>query len=283
MIKIPSLAVLVLAMLLCATPSQAVSITFQQNVSPSPAYLHDANGLFSETTFATTPGGLGAGGETVMRVGAAQPSQGGFMRGVLGFDLSAIPSGQAITSVSLTLVVDSGDNSSNLASLGPIDLHEIAGLGDDFIETEVNWFNRRAAAPWTTPGGDFNPTVLASVAAFDPTLAGAVKTWGTSAAFVAAAQAALDAAVPLQLLLRSPSTEAGLTTGEVFARFHSDDSASLALRPFLAIDFEPAAQVPEPSTLVLLALGGLALGPRLRRGGSPRSAAAAAPPRRRAT
>jgi hypothetical protein len=202
---------------------------------------------------------------------------------VVGFDLSAIPSGQVITSVSLTLVVDSGDNSSNLASLGPIDLYEIAGLGDDFVETEVNWFTRRAAVPWATPGGDFNPTVLASVAAFDPTIGGAAQTWGTSAAFVAAAQAALDASAPLQLLLRSSSTEAGLTTGEVFARFHSDDSASLTLRPLLAVDFEPAAQVPEPSTLVLLALGGLALGARVRRGESPRCGAAATPPRRRAT
>jgi hypothetical protein len=258
----PSLAAFVLAISLFATPSHAVSISFQQNVLPSPAYLHDANGLFSDSVFATTPGGLGAGIETVMRVGAAQPAQGGFMRGVLGFDLGAIPSDHVITSVSLTLVVDSGDNSSSLASLGAIDLHEIAGLGDNFVETEVTWFARRTAVPWADPGGDFNPTVLSSVAAFDPTIAGAVRTWATSAAFVAAAQAALDAGAPLQLLLRSPSTEAGLTTGEVFARFHSDDSASLALRPLLAIDFEPAAHVPEPSMFGLLALAGLALGLR---------------------
>jgi hypothetical protein len=40
-------------------------------------------------------------------------------------------------------------------------------LNRDFIETEVTWTNASASTPWATPGGDFDPAPIASIALTD--------------------------------------------------------------------------------------------------------------------
>ena len=87
---------------------------------------------------------------------------------------------------------------------------------------------------WTTAGGDFDPTVLSSVPGFSGTQVGVAKSFATSAGFVAAAQAALTSRIPLNLLLRSPLTEASTTTNQ-YIRLASDDAATLSQRPLLTL------------------------------------------------
>jgi hypothetical protein len=243
-----------------ADRAAAATINYQQGVSPSGAYSHQATGLFSTGTFASVPGGLFGGSDTVMRVGIATTPGGEILRTVLSYDLTNVPASNVITSVTLTVSVASGaDDDPNLSTIGPIELHAIVPLGNTFVETEVNWFDRKAGTPWTTPGGDFSSTVLSTIGPFDPTVV-ASYTFPSTSQFVAAANAALSAGQPLQLIALDPTTEAALVanpTTEIFARFHSDDSATAGLRPLLTIETQA---VPEPSTFALAALGLMSLG-----------------------
>src|ERR1043166_971513 len=103
--------------------------------------------------------------------------------------------------------------------------------------------------PWANPGGDFSATVLSSASVTSD--ASVFYTFGSSAAFVAAAQDAVANSKPLQLILYAPTTETG---PDRFVRWDSDDASSASFHPLLTVSF-----VPEPSITALLGLSGLLL------------------------
>ena len=133
-------------------PSNAQAQTlfsFQGGVSPTDAYTQAANGL---AALDNSPGGF-ADGETDAQFRIGYAGGVGPMRAVLRYDLSAIPAGSTVNSVSLTTtsyaVFISG---TSRTELGPLELREITGA--DFVESEVSWGNRSVGVPWNTPGGD---------------------------------------------------------------------------------------------------------------------------------
>ena len=157
------------------------------------------------------------------------------MRGALSFPLTAIPADSLITAVSLDLTTASQGGQD---TLGGLELHALTGTP---AESSVTWQTRSGTTAWTTPGGDFLSPALASLPAFDATLTGVTRNFATSPLFVDAVQGALDAARPLDLLVRSASAEA--QTANRFVRFASDDDATLAFRPRLHVTYRPLSSL----------------------------------------
>lgn len=253
---------LIPALLLLATlpPATAAVINFQQNVSPSGTYEHLGQDF-------RAAGGVNNGAQMLVGIQGNVETPNHAMRSVLGFDLSAIPAGSTINSISLRLVSDGGQVGT-IAGVGVINLHQLTPNGDPanaLVEGQASFVNWKAENPWTTSGGDYDSTPMSTSVldntndntALDP---GETATFGSTAAFLAAAQFALDNGIPLQFILIAPTAEAA-TTSNNFFRFRSDDFATAADRPLLTIDYT----IPEPSSSMLCALAaGAALGLRRR-------------------
>ena len=179
-------------------------------------------------------------------------------RSVLEFDLSSVPDGLAITSVSLsnTNNPDGSGNSDNTDDgTGDITVQEMLELPDRPNGWNYNWQsfgpdqtggNSGDDTPWTTAGATLGG-VLSSVAdtTYDPEgiAAGTLFTWGSTPAFISAVSSNLaDDQLLLQVLI--PGLEG---TGRSFVRPNDDYVLSVEL-------------VPEPSTVAILLLGVVAVG-----------------------
>jgi hypothetical protein len=243
---------------LCWTlPASAAIVTFQQGISPTNAYAHlgqDFRGSGNINTAAQ------------MLVGNQPAALGGNLqiRTVLGFDLSAIPAGSTINSITLRLVSD-GSQSGTIAGVGAINLHEVIPNGvatNNMVEGQVSATLWQTGSNWTTTLGDFTATPLTAATLNNANAntvldTGETATFGTSLAFVNATQAALNAGLPLEMILIAPDAEANNAASNFF-RFRSDDFATTpADRPLLTIDY--TAPIPEPSFAVagILTVAGL--------------------------
>lgn len=176
-----------------------------------------------------------------IRVGG-NPGARGNLRGALAFDLSHIPAGSTIHSVSLTLngnlVVGSGGTYLDF---------ELFSLDGDLVETEATWNRASVGDEWTTPGGDFGGLSLSTLFGQNTT---GLKEFVSTIAFVEAAQEALDADQPLSMMLTALGAEN--LSESWYMRFTSDDNANLALRPTLNLQY--TAPIPEPAAASLLLL-----------------------------
>ena len=114
-----------------------------------------------------TPNNLG--GHTHIPVGSANNER--LNRGLVEFDLSSIPSGVTVTSVSFNFEVtlQGGKNGQAGVDFG---LYRVTAAWDEGTGVSnigdpeggpVNWIMRTAADPWTTLGGDFDPMDLGVV------------------------------------------------------------------------------------------------------------------------
>jgi autotransporter-associated beta strand protein len=172
------------------------------------------------------------------------------LRGVLSFGLSSLPSATPIASATLDLWA------SDAAGSGTVGEMELRALIGDIVEgagdgisaangagTGVTWASRNGLTTsenlWSSPGGDFGSIVISTITGFNATLTNVQKTFASSPDFTAALQAAADEGREFGVMLYSPATEAG--TGNQFVRFCSDDHATLARRPLLTIQYNPAA------------------------------------------
>ena len=238
------------ALCLVAVAAQATIITYQEDVSFGGTYQH----LGSELRQSSPNNNFGA--ETLIRTGSGDP-----LRTVLGFDLTGIPGSQIITNVTLQMHVDSfgGGNSPVV-----VEIHEAtnsvamtegvgnSGGGGSLDPNNVSWNNITSGTPWSTPGGDYSPLVLSAVSVTSAD-GGQFFTFTTSSAFIAAANNAYFNNQPLELVLLAPASE-NFFGG--FIRWDSDDAATASFRPLLTVDY---TLIPEPSTVLLLALGGLVM------------------------
>jgi len=232
-------------------PSQR-HLGFQEDVLPTGSYMHHGSEMRERS-------GATFGTDSNIRVGNLDNNAGvGDMRTALGFDISTISDKSVIEEVTLRLTVDSLGGS---GLIGDLNLHAIlpGDSGENMIEGQTNWANRQSGDPWTTPGGDFDSTVLSSISIGNVTnlSAGDVVVFESTAALVALVQDALDNGDPLELLIIAPDAEAGTTNS--FIRWRSDDFGSstqdLISRPLLSVSY-----VPTPAALPagLLLLGTLA-------------------------
>lgn len=186
------------------------------------------------------------------------------IRGLLSFDLSQIPTGATITSITLTLhsaLISPVTPVPNASGSVALNLHDLTGT---FVEgfggnagspstAWATWETSGAGKTWDTMGGDFMPTVLSS-ASVDPTLnvPGTVSEFASSTEFVSAAQAALDSRMPLTLLLKLNDVNEAENTRRAF-HFHSDNTSTQSSAPTLTVTY-----VPEPASAGLI-LGGVAI------------------------
>ena len=244
--------------LLGATSSMAATITFQAGVNG-----YDHLGIDIREN--------GSASVLEILVGyQSGPTNNHEMRGLLSFSLASIPAGSTIDSITLTMT-SNGNQSGNIAGVGTINLHEIIPNGvaaNNFSEAASDWDtwgNSGTGVPWNNPGGDFGSVLTtgtlsgpgADATKLDP---GETATFSTSASFVAAAQAALNAGLPLEMILIAPTAEAN-TAASNFFRFRSDDNADTGTRPLLTINYT----IPEPTSALLALVAGIPFIARRRR------------------
>ncbi len=199
----------------------------------------------------------------------------GALRGLLAFDVSQIPFGATINSVTLDLWSVSAGSGTLLNTL---ELHQllttfIEGTGDgssaaNGAGTGADWPTRtgNAADPWTTAGTaagtDYETASLATLAGFNPISApvGSQYTFSSTPALVSAVSGVAGTAAPLGIMLKMANDT---TSSNVFVRFGSDNHPTLAQRPLLTIGYSvnqtPAlatGTAPAAQTGVAAVLGG---------------------------
>ena len=164
------------------------------------------------------------------------------LRALFSFDLPQLDPTSVIQSASLDLwtISTAGVGTVGAVQLRSLNATPVEGTGDGISATNgagtgATWLSRTGSVAWTSPGGDFGATVLSSVAGYDATVPLAQKTFVSSASFVSAAQAAVNAGTPLNFLALSPTTEAGSSNS--YSRLCSDDVSTEAQRPRLTLTF----------------------------------------------
>jgi len=223
-----------------------VTILASARVQSATATLHPT----ADTTLQSAFPGNNFGDGTSFQAGGRR--QGGVARGLLQFDLSSVPAGATISSVSLTLNV-TATPSGGANSI--FDLHSVSqswGEGNNSDHggspadpNEATWSSRFApSSPWSTAGGSFSATVSAS-----RSIAG-----NGGYTFASTAQLVSD----VQSWLNNPASNFGWeliseseNTPTSIRRFGSRDSGAFA--PTLTVNYTP---VPEPGALALFGLGG---------------------------
>jgi hypothetical protein len=179
-------------------------------------------------------------------------------RALLRFDLSVIPAGMQVVSATLTLYEsrarDSHDVSLHrvLASWGEgLSNAGSQGTGDQATAGDATWrWRDYLVSEWSTRGGDFVPEASATTTVGSPL---EPYTWGPTPNLVA----------DIQHWLAHPAGNHGwiMIGAEIDAqnakRFDSRESGVPSNRPLLVVQ---VAQIPEPASAALLALGVAALG-----------------------
>lgn len=189
---------------------------------------------------------------------AGQSRANGAKRALLRFNLSPIPAGSTIESVSLRLHMSRTTAPTRTFGLhrtarnwgeGISDAGDPGGAGVTAEPGDATWLHTFYPSQfWTTPGGDFAPTPSAS-----RTIGGVgYYTFSTTSSLVADVQAWLD----------NPNVNFGWTivgvgTSQSAKRFDSRENLTPEFRPLLSVVYTP---IPEPSTaLLLLAAAGVVL------------------------
>ena len=138
-----------------AAPLNATSVTL--SLSPVKDTYITAVGTLGSTTNFGTCNSLG--------LANTLGSPAIYRRPLLMFDLSAIPAGATILSASMDLYASYVDHA------GTVNVHRVTSDWDEGTAScatngIANWASRKAGSvAWTTPGGDYDPAVAASVAA----------------------------------------------------------------------------------------------------------------------
>ena len=163
-------------------------------------------------------------------------------RALLFFNDTAATEIYTISSAQLDVWTD-------FAATGSVQTLELRSLTRSFIEgtgngsvatngvgTGADWATHDGTTAWSTAGGDFSSTVLASVPGFNAaTTINTQQTFASSPALIDAVTTAITSGTPLNLTILSPVTEAGAANN--FTRLSSDDSTTTARRPQLTINF----------------------------------------------
>lgn len=205
--------------------------------------------LKDNTLIEDTAGSLSNGSGPVFHAGRVGPSgQGTIRRGLIAFDVaSQIPSGATVLSVVLTLNMSQTNSGAQTVTLhrllspwGEGTSSSSGGGGDTATLGDATWLHTfYDSLFWSSPGGDFSPTLSAS-----QSVAGTgAYTWGSTAGMVSDVQRWVD----------TPSTnygwalvgnESALQTAK---RFDSRDNVNPSLRPLLQVTYDVPVQVGDQS------------------------------------
>ena len=206
------------------------SLVLQQDLD---GYTHDASFIQEDST------AWNHGADDQMVVGRNNSAA---QRAVLAFSLSSVPVGATIQNVKLDLWTDA---TFGLGTVGALELHRLTrgfteGTGDgssaaNGAGTGATWATYDGTTAWGSAGGTFDAAVLGTVASFTATTTNAQKTFASTSGLVAATQSAVTANTPLNLMVLSPTSEAG--SANTYTNLKSNDHAVTAERPRLTIDF----------------------------------------------
>ncbi|WP_107852715.1 DNRLRE domain-containing protein [Oceanimonas marisflavi] len=187
----------------CDAGTASTSLVLQPDAADgADTYLDDGNP------------GTNWGSDTQLRISNKSNVQ---KRGLLRFDLSAIPPASLITSATLEMNLE-GIGSGDTAA---IDLHRVTR---DWHQSQASWSQALNTTNWTSPGGDIDPTAITS-AVIEP--AGGPVQWDITA--LAGDWVAGNLDNHGVMLLGSP--------GVNHADFSSSNHATAALRPKLTIQY----------------------------------------------
>jgi hypothetical protein len=240
-----------------AFSAHAATVTFQQGFSPDSDYKSSDTMIRGDDGNAVN--NYGAGGYNIV---GRVPN--GPLRTLFTYSIASIPSDAIITSVTLTIIGERNDTTSTNAST-LFNLHKLNG---SFVEGNgtltgtanagANWTSRGDGVAWTTPGGDFDSTVLSSISVNSRSADEKGYTFNSTPELVAAAQNALSNGGDLSFLMKLNDASEASTSRNVFF-FYGDDAAGTNnvdadKRPILTITY-----IPEPSVIASVALGGLLL------------------------
>jgi hypothetical protein len=206
---------------LAVAHGESVAKQFQEDASPTATY--QAGATLARELGPTTNFDVFNG----LYIGADGSGPTGRVRSFFSFDVSTLPVGAAISNVTFTLHSGGPDTASSNADIA-IELRLLAG---PFNEATLTWDNQPAYS-----------TLLSTIVA-NPKLTNtsAIFTWPSSAAFVAAAQAATDANGTLNFLARvDDATESQPGVRNAF--FPKDDDTSPptpSIHPLLTITYQP--------------------------------------------
>lgn len=196
-------------------------------------------------------------------VGPTLGNQGaGVRRGLLQFDLSSIPAGMHIDSVTLALTqVRQPINAANFileihplqASWGEAGVNVGSGKGIAPAVGDATWNHRFfSGTNWLSPGGDFGPTSATTlVGLFNDTY-----TFATSPGLVADVQNWVNSSGTNFGWLLKDNNEALTGNARGYA---SREDANISNRPTLTVNFSP---VPEPGSFILLGVVAIVALPR---------------------
>jgi hypothetical protein len=137
---------------------------------------------------------------------------------LIRFDLSGMPPGAVLSAALLEL------NLQSVATVGTYATY-VHQVTTDWVESQANWNTPAGGPPWTTPGGDYDPTPVAS-ADVDNTLPGPV-TWDITPLVAGW----IDGSVPNYGLLLTGTSPVNNVT------FTSSDSPTTANRPKLTLTY----------------------------------------------
>ncbi len=173
------------------------------------------------------------GGETYIEV-SSKPSAWGNARGILKFDLSSIPSGSTITSVTLSLYLYS--------TRGTNRTYGVHKVTKNWTESGVTWNKYDGTNNWSTSGGDYAATASATVTA------GAVYNtwveWSDSALASDVSDFVNNSSTNFGWIIKD-QTEG--SSNQDWVRFYSKEHTDSTLRPKLTVTYTTNGDTTPPA------------------------------------
>jgi len=208
----------------------AVTNCFQEGVSPTSAYTHDAVMIRSRTDNNYANMNFNSAGSIIIGLAASGNE---ILRGLFEFDISAIPATSRIGPVSLSLTTLA--SSPGINDVGAPGAHSVFNVYTHAFDID------EATATWNVPGGGApaggSPGILLSAVGFDVEVRGQTVTFSDTAAFRTAVRDALTGDGVLRLIIVN-NDESNRGTHD-FTRITDNEYASPDSHPELRVSFTP--------------------------------------------